>query len=294
MPSIARLTRADLVEARAVLADACAFDRAAEVAEEKLFEPAPAGEAVAWGARVGGALVGVTAVTADRLRLIAVAPDARRRGVGAALLETAEAHARAAGAPRLRTLDLPGNYLAPGIDVRNTDTIAWLQKRGWVRHGENVNLRVALRGNPQVSAARAAAAADAARARGYDVRRARPDEPGLLEAVAADFGGAWPWEIARALAGGGVHVAIAPGGAIASFAAHDGNNRGLGWFGPAGTHPDHRGLRLAEALLLACLVDVAAREATCEVAWIGPRRFYEHAAGVAGDRHFLVLQKDLT
>jgi hypothetical protein len=162
-----------------------------------------------------------------------------------------------------------------------------------VRHGENVNLLVALRGNPRVSAAHAQATADAARALGYTVRRAQPGEPGLTTVIASDFGGAWPHEIERAITTGAVHVAIAPDGTIASFAAHDGNNAGLGWFGPAGTLPDHRGKRLAEALLLACLVDIAALHETCEVAWIGPRRFYEHAAGVTGDRHFLVLQKAL-
>ncbi len=294
--TIDRLARAELDEARAVLAAACVFDRAAEVADEKLFAAAPAGEAIAWGARDAGALLGVAAVTADRLRLLAVTPGARGRGVGAALLEHAEAHARAAGAPRLRTLDLPGNYLAPGIDMRNVDTLGWLERRGWLRHGENVNLIVALHGNPQVSRARADETAAAARARGYQIRRAVRDEPGLREAIVADFGGAWPHEVARALDHdpAGVHVAIAPDGSIASFAAHDGNNQGLGWFGPAGTHPAHRGQRLAEALLLACLVDIAVHHARCEVAWIGPRRFYEHAAGVIADRHFLVLQKDLT
>src|SRR5262245_60511523 len=55
-----------LDEARSVLAASCAWDRAAEVAREKLFEPAPAGAAQAWGARRDGALVGVAAACGDR------------------------------------------------------------------------------------------------------------------------------------------------------------------------------------------------------------------------------------
>jgi GNAT superfamily N-acetyltransferase len=104
----------------------------------------------------------------------------------------------------------------------------------------------------------------------------------------------WPFELARALGGDppGVHVAIGDG-AYCAFAAHDGNNRGLGWFGPTGTWPAHRGRGLGEALLLACLVDVAAHHAQCEVAWLGPRPFYDKVAGIAADRRFVVLTRAL-
>jgi len=267
--------------ARAVLAAACRFDRAAEVAREKLFGAAPAGPAEAWGARLGGALVGVAAATRDRLRLIAVTPEARGRGVGGALLGAVEAR----GGTRLRTLDLPGNYLAPGIDVRNVETIGWLERRGYKKTGENTNLLIDVRKNPRIVHACATP--------GYEVRRARADEAAALHAAIGDeFGGAWPFEVVRALAVDGVHVAV-KGGGYAAFAAHDGNNQGLGWFGPAGTWAGHRGRGLGEALLLACLRDVAAAHEQCEVAWIGPRRFYEQSAGVAGERRFAVLTKDL-
>ncbi len=97
----------------------------------------------------------------------------------------------------------------------------------------------------------------------------------------------------RALHGpGGVFVAWNDGG-IAGFAAHDGNNRGLGWFGPAGTWPAHRGQGVGEALLLACLVEVARDHARCEVAWIGPRTFYERVAGIAGERQFWPMTRQL-
>ena len=149
-----------------------------------------------------------------------------------------------------------------------------------------------VRGNPRVSAERAADAAT--RATGYEIRRARGDETALLDAVATEFGGAWPFELARSLghSPAGVHVALRDG-AYCAFAAHDGNNRGLGWFGPTGTWPAHRGRGLGEALLLACLFDVAAEHDRCEVAWIGPRPFYDKVAGVAADRRFVLLARDL-
>jgi mycothiol synthase len=291
------LDRSALPEATAVLAQACAFDRAAEVADEKLFGTGPSGPRGpdALGAWDGGALIGVAAVASNRIRVLAVAPGARRRGAGTALLAACEAAARGAGQTALRTLDQPGNYLAPGIDERNAEAIGWLERRGWRRLDEpRLSVQIDVRDNPRVSAARAAELAAAAAGRGYQVRRARRDEQAVLDAVAAEFGGAWPFELARALAFDppGVHVAVQDGGYCA-FAAHDGNNRGLGWFGPTGTWPAHRGRGLGEALLLACLVDVAAHHARCEVAWIGPRPFYDKVAGIAADRRFVVLTQAL-
>jgi hypothetical protein len=145
-----------------------------------------------------------------------------------------------------------------------------------------------------VTAERAHELVERCRARGYEVRRARADDHGLLEAVAGEFGGAWPFELARALAvePAGVHVATRDGDYCA-FAAHDGNNRGLGWFGPTGTWPEHRGNGLGEAVLVACLVDVARAHERCEVAWIGPRPFYDKVAGIAETRWFAALVKPL-
>jgi mycothiol synthase len=289
------LDRASLAQAIAVLAAGCAFDRAAEVADEKLFGAAPSGPPRALGAWRGDSLVAVAAVAADRIRVLAVVPEARGSGVGSALLDACMAAARAGGQTTLRTLDQPGNYLAPGIDERNAETIHWLERRGWRRQPTlRSNVLIDVRGNPRVSAARAAELADAAAARGYAIRRAHAGEQALLDAVAAEFGGAWPFELERALGldPPGVHVALRDG-AYCAFAAHDGNNRGLGWFGPTGTWPAHRGQGLGEALLVACLVDVADHHARCEVAWIGPRPFYDKVAGIAADRRFVVLDRDL-
>ena len=293
--NVGPLQRARLADAELVLADACAFDRATEVADEKLFGPGPTSAAQAFGAWEGTELIGVAAVSARWLRVIAVAPRSRKRGVGSALLAACETAARAEGMTKLSALDQPGNYLAPGVDERNTDAIAWLEKRGWARGETRTNILIDVRGNSRVSTERAAELVEAAATKGYEVRRASDGErEALCGAIATEFGGAWPFEIEKALGydPAGVHVAIKDG-AYCGFAAHDGNNRGLGWFGPTGTWPAHRGQGLGEALLMACLVDVAREHAQCEVAWIGPRPFYEKVAGIASDRSFVTLSKSL-
>ncbi|MFN0249434.1 MAG: GNAT family N-acetyltransferase [Kofleriaceae bacterium] len=323
-------------------------------AASSLIEATPASstaasptEASSYGGEV---LVGVASVCANRIRVLAVHPDARKRGVGSALLGACEETARANGATSVRTLDEPGNYLAPGVDERNTETIAWLERRGWQRSGElRENVLIHVRDNPRVTQQRLDSLITACATRGYEVRRARADEYALLDAVSSEFGGAWPFELARALdhetiaatstptstptttptttpattpatpatptttpattpattpttpmttptttptTTPAVHVALRDG-QYCAFAAHDGNNAGLGWFGPTGTWPAHRGNGLGEAVLVACLLDVAAEHEHCEVAWIGPRPFYDKVAGVASDRRFVLLVKTL-
>lgn len=292
--TLAALDPGDLPAARDLLRASCAHDRAAQVAEEKLFGVSPRGAPVAFAARKGGILIGVAATCGDRVRLVAVHPAARGEGVGSQLLGACEAEVWKGAARRARMLDEPGNYLAPGVDVANVDAIAWLGRRGYIRRDEHTNLLVDVRTNPRVTVARAVELVARAAERGYEVRRARRDEAEALSAaISIGFGGAWPFEVERALASDppGVHVASRDG-RLAAFAAHDGNNRGLGWFGPAGTWPEHRGQGLGEALLVACLVDIAAAHPTAEIAWIGPREFYQRAVGVVGERTFAVMTKD--
>ena len=292
--TLAELDPTDLAAACDVLQAACVHDKAALVAEEKLFGASPRGVPRAIGARKGGILIGVAATCGDRIRVLAVHPAARGEGIGGMLLAACEKEIWQNAARRARVLDEPGNYLAPGVDRANTETIRWLERKGYVCRDTHTNLVVDVRKNPRVSAARADELAARAAAQGYEVRRAtRDDMEALSAAVSMGFGGAWPFEVERALAGDppGVHVAWHDG-RPAAFAAHDGNNQGLGWFGPAGTWPEHRGNGLGEALLVACLVDIAAAHGTAEIAWVGPREFYEKAVGVVGERTFAVMTKD--
>jgi GNAT superfamily N-acetyltransferase len=292
--TLAALEPADLAAACDVLHAACEHDKASLVAEEKLFGASPRGTPQAIAARKGGILIGVAATCGDRIRVLAVHPAARGEGIGGQLLKACEEQIWKNAARRARLLDEPGNYLAPGIDLQNADTIRWLERKGYVCRDKHVNLLVDVKSNPKVSAARVEELNARATTQGYEMRRAtRDDSEKLSAAISMGFGGAWPYEIERALACDppGVHVAWRDG-RPAAFAAHDGNNQGLGWFGPAGTWPEHRGHGLGEALLVACLVDIAAVHEMAEIAWVGPREFYEKAVGVIGERTFAVMTKD--
>jgi GNAT superfamily N-acetyltransferase len=284
------LGAADLDAARALLAAALPLDRAAVVAEEKLFggNGPRAGHAVG-AVRSDGRLVGVVATAGRWVKLLAVAPEARRQGIGTLLLE--EARRRAPANARLRIFDHPGNYLSPGVDVRYAEARAFLTARGFVDEGTIENIRIPLDGNSLVTDDRAAELAERAAARGYRVGRASAAERApLLAWIERAFAPIWAFEVARALDGprAAVHVAWR-GEEPVAFAAADGNNQGLGWFGPAGTDPAHRGRGLGEVLLLRCLLDVRGLPEGGVIAWIGPKAFYERSAGAVDDRRFTLF-----
>jgi mycothiol synthase len=252
----------------------------APVAEEKLFGDSPHGRGDVIGAWEGPRLVGLTVVCRRWLRILAVAPTEHGRGIGSRLL--AEAERRSAG--RLIVAGQPGNYLWPGIDETDAATLGFFRSRGYEITGSAENLVIpfpppAPRPSPE----------------GYDVRVATAADAGELSRwIGTAFSASWAFEVGRALEVGGVHVATRDG-TIVAFAAHDGNNRGLGWFGPAGTHPAHRGHGLGAVLLLHSLADVAAAgHARGVVAWSGPRAFYEKTARAVVDRRFVLLERELT
>lgn len=314
--SLRALTPAELPAATALLRAALPFDQVAVVAAEKLF---------GGNGRRSGRSLGVFSASAELLavlsyagrfvKILAVRPDAQRRGIGTSLLAVVRkelAGSPAATTPRLRIGDHPGNYLSPGVDERYTAAHAFFRARGLREVGRNLNLRAPVRDNPLCSEERLHALRAAAFRAGYTLRRALPaDAPALLALAESQFAAVWAYELQRALGSGPggeaaahtpqlpegptVHLAIDAGAAASAapvaFAAHDGNNRGLGWFGPMGTLPTHRGRGLGEALVLACLADVQERPEGGVIAWVGPESFYARTCGAVPDRRFIVYEE---
>jgi GNAT superfamily N-acetyltransferase len=234
--------------------------------------------------------VGVLAQEGRHVRILAVDPSARRQGVGTALLEDAIAHAD----KPLRVGDQPGNYLSPGVDERYEEGLRFLAKRGFIERGRVENIRVPYANNPLLDRARAEALEAELEKNGYRVATPSQAElPAVLDMIGNEFAPVWAKEARRAYDGPrrALFAAFTHDGAPVAFAAADGNNQGLGWFGPAGTRPAHRGKKLGEALLLRCLFAVEGLPEAGVIAWIGPRAFYERAAGAVHDRRFVQLER---
>jgi GNAT superfamily N-acetyltransferase len=282
------LTQKDLREATELCARAWAYDHITQtLLHEKLFEDPPGEATVALGARESEttlvALVGLSARGPMAwIKVGATDPTRRGQGLAAAMVEQAESWARGHGASTLRIMDHPGNYLTPGIDVRYAEAIEFLARRGFTVAGENRNLVLRL---PPPVATRATLP-------GYELRRARHADSGAIEAVARRASEAWAYEVRRAMDQDvpAVHLAAYAGEPVA-FAAHDGNNRGTGSFGPGWTLEAHRGKGLGRALLRACLADIAkAGHERAIIPWVSDTKIYRHLGAVEGGRYRMLVK----
>jgi len=215
--------------------------------------------------------------------LFAVETSARRRGIARQMF--AEVLTKLpASVNALEVLAIPGNYFAPGLDPRYTPALAFLERLGFERFKDCVNMTVELTRRFDPSSELAALAAD-----GIEVRRARPDDAARLDAFFAEnFGEDWRFEAGLALAQDppALHLALKDGRVLA-FAAHSTQNREWGFFGPMGTAPAARGYGLGRVLLWRCLNDLyQAGHRTALIPWVGPIAFYAHWAGCRVERVF--------
>ena len=224
----------------------------------------------------GDPAVGVVATVRRQgqgyVRLLAVHPDHRRRGLGSVLLAAAEAdlegcsHAIVGG-------DAP-DYLFAGVSTRLTEMLCLMEARRYRRAEVNLNM-------------------------GVDLTEIEPD-PGdavlatgaVTDEVRAWTDQHWPsWtdEVMRALAKDRL-VITRDGQGISGFCAWDVNR--AGWLGPIAVRPGHLGSRIGVPLLLGALNrmrDEGRRHA--EISWISPVRFYVRNAGATVSDAYIVHRR---
>jgi GNAT superfamily N-acetyltransferase len=197
------------------------------------------------------------------VKLIAVHPAARRRGLGHALLAAAEQWAWAQGAIELQLSGSAPFYLWPGVDATNTDMLALAEARGYQSTGSDVNMALptTFRADPP---------------EGVVVRRVITDDD--VACVRTLVEAHWPewWaETERAIESGCCHAAFVesePSRAI-GFCCHSVNR--AGWLGPMGTDPERRTGGVGSALVGQVCRDLMIAEFEhTEISWVGPIRFY--------------------
>jgi len=236
-----------------------------------------------WREGADGAIGGV--------RLLVVAPERRREGLGGRLLGELERRMAAGGLREVHVGGVAPNYLWPGLDLRrHTPAYCFFQRHGYARAGEAVNMDVEL--------ARRDWAAEIAALRlpdGWEVRRATSaDRERALAWVAANWSESWRFEAELAFDAPAPTLALAVrGDAVGGFACWDVS--GLwGTFGPTGTAEELRGRGLGRALLLAALAAMRAEGyARAEIGWTGPIAFYARAAGARIGRVCWFMAKTL-
>ncbi|HET7437586.1 MAG TPA: GNAT family N-acetyltransferase [Thermoanaerobaculia bacterium] len=266
-------SRADLPSLAALFARAndAPYDLAV-VAEEKCFEAGVGGEAITRVIERDGRIAGAAVTCGKWLRVLAVDREHRSQGIGSALLADAESR----GA--LSIFAEPGNYFTPGVLSTDAQLIAFLRNRGYVETRSTNNLDAPLAALPSAD----------------NVQRATHDDaPRLLAFVEQHFGRIWRFEAARAFDRElPTFFYVEEAGAIAGFAVHDANNRGLACFGPTGVAEAMRGRGHGRHLLLASLAalrDLGHTNAV--IPWTDALDFYRKSCGATVAHRFLTFAK---
>jgi GNAT superfamily N-acetyltransferase len=256
-------SRADLAAVTSLLvrANETPYD-VARVAEEKVFGAGLRGEAVPTVYEENGKLIGISVTCGPVLRLIAVDPEHRRRGIGSQLLDGNVAFAFAE----------PGNFFTPGVIESDTGTRAFFAKHGFIEEQWTSNLETTQL--PDTIPMGVQRVSHATRGR-------------VLAFVEKNFGHAWRFECANA---GSRLFFIEHDGEIAGFAAHDANNRGLGFFGPTGVAEPMRGRGFGTLLLHASLADLRSMGYTrVVIPWTDAVEFYAKACAARTTHRFALM-----
>ena len=204
------------------------------------------------------------------VRLLAVDPGRRGRGIGRALLRGA---LEGVEGPVRIGADAP-DYLFPGIDTRETAMLCLAERERFARVDAHYNMSVALDSLPE-------------------------DPGGTREATASDrdelaawLGEHWPnWapEALRALDRGTLVFSRDDAG-VSGFCAWDVNRRG--WLGPIAVRPRARNRGTGTPLLLGALHRMRRSGLDeAEIAWVGPMGFYARTVGARVNRVYAVAER---
>jgi mycothiol synthase len=225
------------------------------------------------------------------VKMFAVHPNHRRRGVASALFDELESRLRARRVSKVTVGAVGPNFFVPGVDLRSTDAISFLLHRGYdTDRVTRVDMAVDLaRADVDTSAEE-----DRLGQAGIAVRRARREElPAVAEFALRHFSEGWRFEILETARFDPPPLFVAWQGAeVLSFAAYD--VTGLTRFGPTGTRPDYRRRGLGGVLLKRCLSALRERgEAVCEIGWAGPIGYYARAVDAVIHKSYWVFTKTL-
>ena len=239
---------------------------------------APDQPAVIFGNPATGVVATVACDDGAHVRLLAVDPSHRGRGLGHTLVQAAEDWAVAAGHRSLTTGADPPYFLWPGLPSGETSLLCLFERRHYSRTETNFNMDVDLLALPDNPG-------------GY--RLAGPDDAAELDVWLATHWSNWRLEVLRALHKGNLVIDREDGGAgpVTAFCAFEVNRRGL--LGPVAVRPDLMSRGAGQGVLLGALHELRHRGAKrVAVVWVGPVVPYARVGGRV-DGVFFVYRKEL-
>lgn len=268
-----------------------------KVVEDPDYDPSLAMVALDKGHIVG---FGQAVVRSDRsacLKMVAVDPVHRRKGIARGLLDLLE-QALTVRATGISVLYSRPNYFLPGLDPRYTPAVSLFLSRGYQRTGDGFNMSVDL--TPESDLERHLAREIDARLPGLRLIRPALDQSEKVHAWLGTTGcsTAWQYQALHAfrlpLRGPGAQsglILAEMDGMWVGFAAYDAVLPG--WFGPEWVREDLRGRRIGLALLCEALRAMRADGYTrAEIGLVGPLPFYAKAVGAVVSRTWWFFRKD--
>jgi GNAT superfamily N-acetyltransferase len=256
----------------------------------------PAYQLSIWdGVRLVGAMVGGARDGQERpeawVRLFAIDPADRRKGLATRLLAELERRLRADRYTRLFVGNSVPNYFWPGLDIRYTPGLCFLQKSGFRRSGDAINMHVDLLVRDWDTTDAEMRLGQA----GFTIRRLLPSDREQFEAWLRDhWSAAWHYEALSSYANEPISTFVAlADGRICAFASYN-TTTFEHVFGPTGTEPALQGRGLGRVLFLRCMRDLKGMgHQSAEICWVGPIAFYAHVADAWISRTFWFLEKEL-
>lgn len=224
------------------------------------------------------------------IKLAAVHKNYRRKHIATQLYQKTEEKFKQEKVSKIRIYDVPLNYFMPGVDPKYTPAICFLQKNGFKHIGDAINMDVHLDQNFDVRKD-----IERLKSENVEVSRATVNDKNELFKFVKEEWLLWINELEMTYKSNPVSLFIArKNNKIKAFSAYDANNKGIGWFGPMGTHKDMRGLGIGSVLLKLCLQDIKNQGLKKSIIpWVAPIGFYSHYVNAEISRVFWRYEKSL-
>jgi GNAT superfamily N-acetyltransferase len=223
------------------------------------------------------------------IKLLCVDSNHRRMGNAGILYLDIEQKMKQQGVKQIRVYESFPNYFMPGIDPFYSEAICFFERLGYKKIGDTSNLVADL----SLQDYNMEADEKLLLKEKIIIRRAEEkDKAKLFNWLLKNFA-AWSGEVSSAFQNNPITLFIAEqDGNLLAFSAHEGNNKGTGWFGPMGTDPALRGKGVGGILLKKCLKDMKEMGfVKATIPWVGPIPFYMHYADAKVERIFWRYEK---
>lgn len=223
------------------------------------------------------------------IKLLCVDSNERRKSYARMLYENIEQKIKQQDVKQIRVYESFPNYFMPGIDPFYTEAVCFFERLGYKKIGDTSNLVTDL----SLQSFDTETEEKKLLKEKIIFRRAgMSDKENIIKWLQEKFS-AWIGEVSSAYQNNPITIFICEHEEnLIAFSAHEGNNKGTGWFGPMGTDTELRGKGIGGILLKKCLKDMKEMGfVKAIIPWVGPIPFYMHYAESKVERVFWRYEK---